>query len=233
MLRKVSSSILCFLLLLLFVPVVLGASKSKDEETLRNANSVLQAMVSSDTVPNKVLSRADCVVVLPGVKKFGFGVGGSGGRGPMLCRTGQNFSGPWSAPAMYSIGGLSAGLQVGGSSTDYVVLVMTKKGANALLKGKTKLGSQASASAGPSGATASGTGSDMLTYARTKGLFAGASLGGATLEPDKEANTRLYGKKLTAEEILVKNAAPVPEAAQPLVSLLDSKAAPTTAQNER
>jgi SH3 domain-containing YSC84-like protein 1 len=234
MLRKALSSILGFLLLLLLVPVVHGASTSKDEETLRNADSVLQAMLSSDAVPADVLSKAKCIIVLPGVKKFGFGVGGSGGRGPMLCRTGKNFSGPWSAPAMYSIGGVSAGLQVGGSSTDYVILVMTQKGVDPILKGHTKLGSQATATAGPSGATASSvSGNDVFTYARAKGLFAGASLGEATLDPDNDANQRLYGKDLTAKQILIENAAPAPASGQPLVSLLNGKTSTTAAQKER
>jgi lipid-binding SYLF domain-containing protein len=234
MLRKALSSILGFLLLLLLVPVVQAGSTSKDEETLRNADTVLQAMLSGDNVPTDVLRKAQCIIVLPSVKKFGLGIGGSGGRGPMLCRTGKDFSGPWSAPAMYSIGGMSAGLQVGGSSTDYVVLVMTQKGVNAILKGKTKLGSQASATAGPSGATATSVaGSDVLTYARSQGLFAGASLGGATLDPDTDANQRLYGKDLTAKQILIDNAAPAPASGQPLVSLLNSKTSATAAQKER
>jgi len=123
----------------LFTQPVLGADKSKDEETLRNAATVLQGMVDSKDVPQDVLARADCVIVLPSVKKFGFGIGGSGGRGPMTCREGKNFSGKWSAPAMYSIGGASFGLQAGGSSTDFVLLIMSEKGVDAMLQGKTNL----------------------------------------------------------------------------------------------
>jgi len=230
--RRTLNTLLGFMLLLTLVPVVWGASKSKDEETLTNAGTVLQAMLSSDAVPAGLLGKADCVIVLPGVKKFGVGIGGSGGRGPMLCRTGKNFSGKWSAPAMYTIGGVSAGLQVGGSSTDYVLLVVSQKGVDAILKGKTKLGDEATAAAGPSGATASDIGSDILTYGRAKGLFAGVSLGGATLEPDQDANKRLYGKDLTADEIVIKNTVPTPAAGRPLVSLLNSKTVGTPAKKE-
>jgi lipid-binding SYLF domain-containing protein len=217
---------------LLLVPVVWGASKSKDEETLTNAGTVLQAMLSGNAVPAGLLGKAECVIVLPSVKKFGVGIGGSGGRGPMLCRTGKDFSGKWSAPAMYTIGGVSAGLQVGGSSTDYVLLVVSQKGVDAILKGKTKLGDEATAAAGPSGATASDIGSDIVTYGRAKGLFAGVSLGGATLEPDQDANKRLYGKDLTADEIVIKNTVPTPAAGRPLVSLLNSKTAKTPAKKK-
>ena len=143
-------------------------------------------------------AKGDCVLILPGVKKFGFGVGGSGGRGPLLCRGGKDFKGKWSAPAMFSIGGASVGLQVGGSTTDFVLLLMNPKVVNQVLNGKTKMGSDATAAAGP-GATAAGAADvDILTYGRAKGVFAGVSLGGATVEPDNDANYRLYGKTVTA-----------------------------------
>jgi SH3 domain-containing YSC84-like protein 1 len=202
-----------------------AADKAKDEETLRNASTVLSAMLESNNVPADLLARAYCVVVLPGVKKFGFGVGGSGGRGPMSCRKGKYFKGKWSAPAMYTVSGASVGLQVGGSSSDYVLLVMTQKGVDAILQAKTKLGSNASAAAGPTGATAQSVGSDILTYGRTEGLFAGASLGGATLEADKDANQRLYGKAISADEILMQNAVQATPGGESLVALLDTKIA--------
>jgi lipid-binding SYLF domain-containing protein len=202
-----------------------GDDKSKDEETLKNATKVLSDMLSSDKVPADVLARADCVIVLPSVKKFGFGVGGSGGRGPMTCRGGKNFSGKWSAPAMYTIGGASFGLQVGGSSTDYVLFIMSQRGLEAMLKGKTKLGNEATAAAGPSGATNAGTvgGTDVLTYARASGLFAGTSLGGATLQADNDANQRLYDKAVNANEIVLQNAVKPTVGGQSLVSLLNTK----------
>jgi lipid-binding SYLF domain-containing protein len=213
-----------FFFMALIVPAW-GDDKSKDEETLKNATKVLSDMLSSDKIPTDVLARADCVIVLPSVKKFGFGIGGSGGRGPMTCRGGKNFSGKWSAPAMYTIGGASVGLQVGGSSTDYVLFIMSQRGLEAMLKGKTKLGNEATAAAGPSGATNAGTvgGADVLTYARASGLFAGTSLGGATLQADNDANQRLYDKAVKANEIVLQNAVKPTAGGQSLVSLLNTK----------
>jgi len=215
------------ILIVIFIVPACGADKAKDEETLKNATTVLQGMIDSKNVPTDVLARANCIIVLPSVKKFGFGVGGSGGRGPMICRQGKNFSGRWSAPAMYTIGGASFGLQVGGSSTDFVLLIMSQKGVDAVLKGKTKLGNEATAAAGPSGATHAGTvgGTDILTYADASGLFAGTSLGAATLEPDNDANQRLYDKTLTAKEILLGNAVKPTVAGKQLIALLNTKVA--------
>lgn len=219
------------LILSIFITLVVlpawGADKSKDEQTLRNAATVLQGMIDDNNVPQDVLARADCVIVLPSVKKFGFGIGGSGGRGPMTCREGKDFSGKWSAPAMYSMGGASFGFQVGGSSTDFVLLIMSQKGVDAMLQGKTKLGSDATAAAGPSGATSTGTigGTDILTYGRASGLFAGMSLGGATLQADDDANRRLYGKALSAQEIVTQTAVKTPAGGAALISLLNTKVA--------
>jgi SH3 domain-containing YSC84-like protein 1 len=197
-----------------------GDDKAKDEETLQNAGSVLQAMISEGNVPKDLLEKADCVVVLPSVKKFSLGIGGTGGRGPMSCRTS---TGRWSDPAMYSIGGMSAGFQVGGTSSDIILLVMTEKGKDALLKGETKMGADATAAAGP-GATAKGTpDSDILTYARSGGLFAGVSLGGASLNPDKDANKRLYGETVSATDI-VSGKATMPASGQTFVSTLNTMA---------
>jgi lipid-binding SYLF domain-containing protein len=217
----------------LFIPLFLvflalpawSDDKQKDEQTLQNAATLMSDMISSGKVPSDVLARADCIIILPSVKKFGFGIGGSGGRGPMICRGGKDFSGKWSAPAMFSIGGASVGLQVGGSSTDCVLLVMSEKGVDALLQGKTKLGNEATAAAGPTGATHEGTmgGTDILTYARASGLFAGTSLGGATLEPDGSANKRLYQRAVTAKEILLEGAVEPTSGGKTLISLLNSK----------
>jgi lipid-binding SYLF domain-containing protein len=213
-------------MLVLSIQSAWGGDKEKDEETLKNAGTVLQAMLNDDNVPSSLLAKADCVMVLPDVKKFGVGIGGSGGRGPMSCRTGKDFTGKWSAPAMYSVGGVSVGLQIGGSSTDYVLLIMDQKGVDALLNGKTKLGSDATAAAGPNGATAlSTTGSDILTYGRAKGLFAGVSMGGATLQPDDDANKRLYAKDTSAREIVIGNVVQTPVAAQVFISSLSGKVA--------
>jgi SH3 domain-containing YSC84-like protein 1 len=209
-------------MLLLILPVFAG-DKQKDEDTLRRADLVLQDMLNSNNISQTLLSKADCLLILPGVKKFGFGVGGSGGRGPLLCRSGQDFKGKWSAPAMYSVGGASVGLQVGGSSSDFVLLLMNPKVVNQVLNGKTKMGTDATAAAGPGATAASASDADILTYGRAKGLFAGVSLGGATVEPDNDANDRLYGKTLTATDIVSGTDLKPSDEGKSLVALLDSK----------
>jgi len=218
------SGLLASLLLMLTLPAW-GADKNKDEETLRNAATVLQAMVGSKDVPASVVAKADCIIILPSVKKFAVGIGGSGGRGPMSCRAGKDFSGKWSAPAMYTIGGASAGFQVGGTATDIILLLMSPATVDKVLDGKVKVGTDATAAAGP-GATATGTmgSADILTYSRTSGVFAGVSLNGASLSPDSDANQRLYGKDISAREIVTGSAVKPTPAGQSLVSLLNSKA---------
>src|SRR5580704_8737228 len=212
-------------LLLVFTSLpIWAADKTKDEETIRNATTVSEAMLGSKDVPASVIAKADCVIILPSVKKFAVGIGGSGGRGPMSCREGKNFSGKWSAPAMYSVGGASAGVQLGGSSTDYILLLMAPKAVDAVLNGKVKVGSDVTAAAGPSGATASTGTSDVLTYARAKGLFAGVSLSGASLDPDSDANQRLYGQAVSAKDVVSGGSVKATPAGQQLVTVLDSKA---------
>jgi lipid-binding SYLF domain-containing protein len=203
---------------------VWAADKSSDEQTLRNAATVLQAMLESKDVPHSVLAKADCIVILPSVKKFAIGIGGTGGRGPMSCRTGSNFSGKWSTPAMYSIGGASAGLQLGGTASDVILLIMTPSAVDKVLNSKVKIGTDATAAAGPGASAGMSGGADILTYSRTKGLFAGISLNGASLDPATDANERLYGKEYSAKDIVMGgNVKPTP-AGQALISLLDSKA---------
>jgi lipid-binding SYLF domain-containing protein len=209
--------------MMLLISAAFAADKQKDENTLRNANLVLQDMLNSKDISPSALSKADCVLILPDVKKFGFGIGGSGGRGPLLCRGGENFEGKWSAPAMYSVGGASVGLQIGGSSTDFVLLLMTPKVVNQVLNGKTKMGTDATAAAGPGATAASASDADILTYGRAKGVFAGVSLGGATVEPDNDANHRLYGKTLTATDIVRGTGVKPTAEGQSLVTVLDSK----------
>jgi lipid-binding SYLF domain-containing protein len=211
--------------LVLATAPVWAATKTDDEETIRNATNVLRAMLESKDVPGSILGKADCVIILPSVKKFAVGVGGSGGRGPMSCRSGENYGGKWSPPAMYTIAGASAGLQIGGSSTDYVLLLMAPKAVEAVVKGKSKIGSDVTAAAGPSGATASTGTADVLTYARSKGLFAGVSLDGSTLDPDSDANQRLYDKPTSVHGIVRDNAVQPTAAGQGLMTLLDSKLA--------
>jgi lipid-binding SYLF domain-containing protein len=211
-------------MLLMILPVFAG-DKEKDENTLREANLVLQGFLNSNNISLTSLSKADCVLILPNVKKFGFGIGGSGGRGPLLCRSGQNFDGKWSTPAMYSVGGMSAGFQVGGSSTDFVLLLMTPKVVNQILNGKTKMGTDATAAAGPGATAASASDADILTYGRAKGVFAGVSLGGSSVEPDNDANRRLYGKTVTAIDIVRGHDVKPTTEGEALVSVLDKKLA--------
>jgi SH3 domain-containing YSC84-like protein 1 len=218
----------CLLTFLLLISVLLplrADDTAKDQETLGNAATVLQAMLDAKSVPGSLISKADCVIVLPSVKKGAFLVGGTGGRGPMSCRGGKNFSGRWSAPAMFEIGGASFGLQVGGSSTDFVLLIMAGTAVDKVLAGKTKIGSDMTAAAGPSGATSAGSvgGADILTYGRASGLFAGMSLSGASLSPDDDANVRLYGKGTTARDIVLGGKVKTPTGGERLVSLLNSK----------
>ena len=220
--RKASSCFLTSIILLTILPVF-AADKAKDEDTLRQANLVLQRFLNSNNISLTSLSKADCLLILPNVKKFGFGIGGSGGRGPLLCRSGQNFDGKWSTPAMYSVGGMSAGFQVGGSSTDFVLLLMTAKVVNQILNGKTKMGTDATAAAGPGATAASASDAEILTYGKAEGLFAGVSLGGATVEPDNDANHRLYGKTLTATNIVRETGVQPTTEGKSLVAVLNSK----------
>lgn len=220
--RRATPWFLTFTVLLLILPAFAG-DKEKDEDTFQQAHAVLQDMLNDKNISPELLSKADCVLILPGVKKFGVGVGGSGGRGPLLCRTGQNFEGKWSAPAMYSVGGASVGLQLGGSSSDFVLLLMNKKVVSQILRGKTKMGTDASAAAGPGATAASASDVDILTYGRTKGVFAGVSLGGASVEADGDANYRVYGKRLTAGDIVRSTDVKPSSGGESLVSLLDSK----------
>jgi SH3 domain-containing YSC84-like protein 1 len=224
---RTKMAVRCLLISLVLSVVTIpmwAADKTKDEETIRNAATVLQAMLSSNSVPAGVLEKADCIMILPNVKKFAVGIGGTGGRGPMSCREGKGFTGKWSPPAMYSIGGASAGLQVGGKSSDIVIAIMAPTAAEKVLNGKVKVGSDVSAAAGP-GASAGtmGNSADMLTYSRSSGLFAGVSLDGASLEPASDANQRLYEKPASAKEIVSGGVKATP-AGESLVHLLDSKA---------
>jgi len=222
--RLLLYSLTSLIALLLAVPTLAG-DKEKDEATLREAKTVLQEMLNGNSISPSLLSKADCVMVLPNVKKFGIGIGGSGGRGPLVCRGGQNFEGKWSAPAMFSIGGVSVGLQLGGSSTDFVLLLMDRKVVDQVLKGKTKMGSDATVAAGPGATAASASDAQILTYGRAKGVFAGVSLGGASVEPDSDANDRLYGSRLSASDIVRGSAVKPTAEGVSLVALLDSKIA--------
>lgn len=201
--------------------------EGKETDRLGNAATVMKEVLGMpDGIPKDLLDRAECVIVFPSVKKVAVGIGGSYGRGVMSCRSGASFDGPWSAPAMLALEGGSIGFQLGGQATDYVLLVMNDRGADSVLSTKVKLGADASAAAGPKG-RAAGASTDaamraeILTYSRSRGLFAGVSLEGSTLRPDGDANDRVYGKKVTAKELVREHSVTVPAAAQPLVDLLN------------
>lgn len=203
------------------------ARKSKEEERLESCGQVLKEILDiPDNVPQELLDKAECVIVIPSVKKFALGIGGSYGRGAITCRTGEHFTGAWSAPAMFALEGANIGLQLGGEATDFVLLVMNPKGANSVLGSKVKLGGDASAAAGPKGRTATAATdivmkAEILTYSRSRGLFAGVSLEGSTLRQDNGANKKVYGRELTAREIVRQGAVKVPAAGQVMVSLLN------------
>jgi len=205
------------------------AAPDKEADRLDNAGTVLEEIVNiPDNIPQDLLDKAECVVVFPSVLKFAIGIGGSYGRGAMVCRSGEHFTGPWGAPSMMALEGGSFGLQLGGQATDFVLLIMNPRGAKAILSNKVKLGADAAAAAGPKGRDASADTdvtlrAEILSYSRSRGLFAGISLEGSTLRPDNEANERVYGKKVTATEIVINGAVPVPSSGQKLVSLLDKK----------
>ena len=211
-------------------PAALWASDQEtDEARLENSGAVLKEILDiPDNIPQDLLDKADCVVVYPSVKKAAFIVGASYGRGAMTCRKGENFQGPWGPPTMMALEGGSFGFQVGGEATDFVLLVMNNSGARGILAGKVKLGGDASIAAGPVGRNASAETdvtlrSEILSYSRARGVFAGVSLEGSTIRPDNEANEELYGRKLGAKQIVLLDEARVPPAARELVSTLDAR----------
>jgi lipid-binding SYLF domain-containing protein len=209
--------------------VARAANKDKDEDRLKDCGTVLKEILDiPDNIPQDLLDKADCVVVYPSVLKAAFVVGGSYGRGAMTCRKGENFTGAWSAPTMMALEGGSFGFQIGGQATDFVLLVMNESGARGILAGKVKLGGDASVAAGPVGRDASAETdvtlrSEILSYSRSRGLFAGISLEGSTIRPDNKANEQIYGKRLEAKQIVLSDQVTVPAAAEQLVSTLDAK----------
>ena len=201
----------------------------KEMDRLQASATVMKEILGMpDSIPKDLLDRAECVIVFPSVKKFAMGVGGSYGRGMMSCRGGQTFDGPWSAPSMVALEGGSVGFQLGAQATDFVLLVMNDRGADSVLGSKIKLGADASAAAGPKGRTA-GAATDLamraeiLTYSRSRGLFAGVSLEGSTLRPDSDGNEAVYGRRLEAREIVRGGAVAIPQGAEPLIDLLNSR----------
>jgi len=215
-----------------------AAGDKKETERLENCGSVIKEVMDiPDDIPQDLIDKAECIIVFPSVLKAAFVIGGSYGRGAMTCRTGEHFTGPWSAPTMMALEGGSFGLQLGGQATDFVLLVMNPRGARAILSSKVKLGADASAAAGPKGRTANASTdvtmrAEVLSYSRSRGLFAGLSLEGSTVRPDNEANERIYGKKIEAESIVFKGAVAVPPAAQKMIAYLNQRSPKNTSDPE-
>ena len=203
---------------------------NKEQDRLEDAGLVIEEILAiDDNIPQDLLDTAECVIVIPSMLKVALGIGGSYGRGAMVCRTGPRFDGPWSAPAMYALDGGSFGFQLGGQATDLVLLVMNERGINALLNSQVKLGASASAAAGPKGRDVSASTdatlrAEILSYSRSRGLCAGVSLEGASLRPDNDANTQVYGRRMTAHAIVTGPDIPVPPAGRRFVDALEKNA---------
>jgi lipid-binding SYLF domain-containing protein len=219
-----------FSLLVAMVLVGLPAHAQKDEnKRITNAGKVMVEILNvPDDIPEDILDKAECVIVLPSVIKFAIGFGGSYGRGVMTCRSGKEFNGPWSAPSMMALEGGSFGLQLGGQATDFVLLVMNPRGADSILTSQVKLGGDVAAAAGPKGRSAAASTditmrAEILSYSRARGLFAGISLEGSTLRPDNDGNVRLYGKGTTAKDIVINSAIRPPASAKSLLATLNRK----------
>jgi SH3 domain-containing YSC84-like protein 1 len=226
MLKRMMSSLLA----LAVMGLPLSAKDDKKEaDRLENCGMVLKEIMDiPDDIPQDLIDKAECVIVYPSVLKAAFVLGANYGRGAMTCRTGEHYTGPWSAPTMMALEGGSIGFQIGGQATDFVLLVMNARGAHAILKSKVKLGADASAAAGPKGRDASAETdvtmrAEVLSYSRARGLFAGVSLAGSSVRPDNDGNARLYGRKLEAESIIFKGAVAVPPAAQQMIAYLNQK----------
>src|SRR6202162_3610568 len=212
------------LLALAALALPLSGADSKEAQRLQNCGTVLREIMDiPEDIPQDLIDKAECIIVFPSVLKAAFVVGGSYGRGAMTCRTGEHYSGPWSAPSMMVLEGGSVGFQIGGQATDFVLLVMNPRGAHSILKSKVKLGADASVAAGPKGRTAEASTdvtmrAEVLSYSRNRGLFAGLSLEGSTVRPDNDANERIYGKGVDAESIVFKGAVAGPPAAQKMAA---------------
>src|SRR5713101_2000983 len=206
-----------------------ATDNGKEEKRLEACGQVFKEILDiPDGIPKELLDKAECVIVMPSVLKFAIGVGGDFGRGAITCRTGEHFTGPWSAPALFALEGGNIGFQLGGQATDFVLLVVNPRGANSILGSKVKLGADAAAVAGPKGRTAAADTdivmrAEILSYSRSRGLFAGISLEGSTLRSDGSANKKLYGRSLSAKEIVREGKVGVPASGRELISLLDKR----------
>jgi SH3 domain-containing YSC84-like protein 1 len=224
--RKLMATLMVALLAVLALP--LGA-QDRENDRLEECGTVLKEVLNvPDNIPQDLLDKAECVLVVPSTKKLAIGIGGNYGRGAIVCRGGEHFTGPWGAPAMFRLIGGNIGLQLGGQETDYVLLIMNNRGANSILGSKVRLGTQASAAAGPKGRTAEAATNEVmraevLTYSRARGLFAGISLEGSNLQEDGNANKQVYGREISAREIVRQGKVGVPGSAKALVNLLNAK----------
>jgi lipid-binding SYLF domain-containing protein len=207
----------------------LSGTDRKEEQRLQNCGTVLREIMDiPEDIPQDLIDKAECIIVYPSVLKAAFVIGGSYGRGAMTCRTGEHYGGHWSAPSMMALEGASFGFQIGGQATDFVLLVMNPRGAHSILKSKVKLGADASVAAGPKGRNAEASTdatlrAEVLSYSRSRGLFAGISLAGATVRPDNDANLRVYGKEVGAREIIFGGAVKPTKASQRLIAYLNRR----------
>src|ERR1700687_3924609 len=214
--------------LAMIAPSLWSQEDRKEADRLENwGTGIKEIMDIPDDIPHDLIDKAECLIVYPSVLKAAFIVGGSYGRGAMVCRTGEHFTGPWGAPTMMALEGASIGFQLGGQATDFVLLVMNPRGARSILSSKVKLGADASAAAGPKGRNAEASTdvtmrAEVLSYSRARGLFAGISLAGSTVRPDNDANERIYGKKISAKDIVIAHETHVPPAAEGLISKLNA-----------
>src|SRR6201984_3698593 len=216
-----------FIVAIFLACATFAANEGREQKRLEACGEVFKEVMDiPDGIPKDLLNKAECVIVMPTVLKFAFGVGGDFGRGAITCRTGEHFTGPWSAPAWFALEVGNIGCQLGGQATDFVLLVVNPKGAESILGSKVKLGADAAAAAGPKGRTAAADTdivmkAEVLSYSRARGLFAGISLEGSTLRSDGSANRKLYGRDLSAKEIVREGKGGVPASGRDLVSLLD------------
>jgi lipid-binding SYLF domain-containing protein len=215
---------------MLVAGVIYAKKLNNEQKRLEECGVVMQEVLNvPDNIPQELLEKAECVVVIPSVKKLAFGVGASYGRGAMVCRQGEKFRGPWGAPAMYALEGGSVGFQIGGEATDLILLVMNDRGMDSILSSKVKLGADASVAGGPKGRDASADTdawmrAEILSYSRSRGLFAGISLEGSTLRPDDDASADVYGHAIKAKDIVRGKKTGVPETGRHLVNVLQKSA---------
>jgi SH3 domain-containing YSC84-like protein 1 len=223
--------------LTLVAGAVFAKKLNNEQKRLEECGVVMQEVLNvPDNIPQELLEKAECVIVFPNLMKAAFVVGAEYGRGAMVCRTGAKFRGPWGAPAMYALEGASIGFQIGGEGTDLILLVMNDRGMESILSSKVKLGADASVAAGPKGRNASADTdawmrAEILSYSRSRGLFAGVSVEGTTLRPDDEASERVYGHAIKAKEIVRGEHVGVPATGRHLVSVLE-KSAPRNESKE-